>query len=666
MAGRIKKIRKLLQRRGDVQESASCARALAGMAGNTTFNELIEVANMSQALLTAKVILQQGTIPWPMGISRQLDPEDPAFLPPLGAQLPLFARESTMMGVPGQRGLGVVDPWGWCGPEDGPMITVWFADDNGCYCAGKLPSHGGEIYANQQLSENGHGVLTSSEQGSLRLEVFHWPVTLDGKTAWSMVARVVALADCKARLAFVLRPVDLEGSHPIFNLTRSNEGEWSVNGKRFLALSKSGHRTIHSSYGEPDIWKVFQSNFSGDYAGSIDVRCVAGLASGAEVYEQSLSKGETLSRFVILCPPKNMPSQLVRMSEESLWKGAIADFKGINTAGARLDIGRHQSIMIRAQQRLMIGEASLGLAGCLGAVALARMGFIRLAGERLGNWLQEFQSKDLDSDTEAILVWAAAEYVLWSGERSWLREHKKSWIKLLDNLSKGKIESGGHEIFGPAGSLRWTEIWRIAALLNGVRALRGVTPECQRWGIAGAGAQEGLLAFLGKAPWSSAPNQAPDGSSAALLAAGWLRLIPLDTPELLTTEKFLTNHMMHDGGVMLHGGTHIASTSILLAMQKRSEPSKDVVSVIARYASNTGALPSVRHKHRGALLQGDDQLAAALFALLVLDDVQVKKGKITLHGLIRQARDLPTPFGKIDITDGRVESKDNIDIIYRQ
>jgi hypothetical protein len=64
------------------------------------------------------------------------------------------------------------------------------------------------------------------------------------------------------------------------------------------------------------------------------------------------------------------------------------------------------------------------------------------------------------------------------------------------------------------------------------------------------------------------------------------------------------------------------------------------------------------------LLQGDDQLAAALFALLVLDDIQVKKGKITLNGLIRQARDLPTPFGKIDITDGRVESKDNIDIIY--
>jgi hypothetical protein len=42
----------------------------------------------------------------------------------------------------------------------------------------------------------------------------------------------------------------------------------------------------------------------------------------------------------------------------------------------------------------------------------------------------------------------------------------------------------------------------------------------------------------------------------------------------------------------------------------------------------------------------------------------VQREKITLGGLIQQAKDLPTPFGRIDIFDGKIVQKLGIPIEY--
>ena len=142
-----------------------------------------------------------------------------------------------------------------------------------------------------------------------------------------------------------------------------------------------------------------------------------------------------------------------------------------------------------------------------------------------------------------------------------------------------------------------------------------------------------------------------------MLAAGWLRVLPLDTPELRETIEFLSNVLHHNGGILSLGGAHIAKTGMWLALRKQSEPSIDAVSTLAAFASSTGALPAVQHKSKGALEEGDSLLSAAIFVFMVLDDIVVTKDGLKLGGLIRRAQELPTPLGKVDILDGSIQQR---------
>ena len=224
------------------------------------------------------------------------------------------------------------------------------------------------------------------------------------------------------------------------------------------------------------------------------------------------------------------------------------------------------------------------------------------------------------------------------------------------------------DVFGPEGSLRWSEIWRIAALLNGVRALGQSDEDRHRWGLAGARAKDGLLQFLGEAPWSCAPDRAPDGSSAALLAAGWLGLVPLSHPDLCKTVDFVETRE-HLGGVLLHGGAHIGATAILLAIKQRKNPNYNGAKVLVKMASKTGALPSVLHRERGALGAGDDALSAALFLLMALDQISITNHTIQIGCSIVSVRNIPTPFGRIDVHEKQATGRWNrhpIPIVFRK
>ena len=653
----------LLRRSSAVQETAACARALTGMVGEVHFSELLQTAQLTQGILTAKVIRSEGNVPWPMGISRQLDPEDPAFLPPLGAELPAFARDFTRIGMFGERRYGSVDPWGWFGAENDPMVTVWFSDQEGEYCLGKLPLSADKVEVQQKMSDGGHGIITIQEKGKLRLELFHWPVMVSNQLAWSMVFRVTALEDCDARMALVVCPIEKEGAHPIFKLERSPKGSWKSNGRPIFCVSEIGNFVIQSQYSKESLWRRFSQPKNFQEPSELNIHCSAGQGAGAEIYEKVLKKGETFSKLAIIAPPKGC--KIPSMSEYTLWRGAVADFNEIRNSGACIQISEHQSILERATQRLLIDHSEVSLASCLGAVALARLGFTRIAGGRLGHWLNQMNAKQgRTSDIQTILVWACSEFVLWTNERSWLHEHTPLLENALDLLSQRETGTGGFEFFGLQGSKRWAEIWRVAALLNAVRVLRGSVSDWGRWGLAGASAKERLRPLLGESPWSVNPEESASGGSAALLAVGWLGLFAIEDPDLRRTEQFIVDSRLHDGGVLLQGGAHVAASSLLFAVQKRSDPSLNIVTKLSRFASETGSLPSIRHRERGALGDGDDLLSSAMFCFLVLDDLLVQKGKIRLNGLIQQAKELPTPHGKIDIIDGRIIQNMPVEIIY--
>lgn len=670
MAKPLSRLRELLRKKSIVQETASCTRALANLVGTVPVQEWMETAQISQAMLTAKIWESQINVPMPRSLAKQLDPEDAVFLPPRNVLAPLFAKEYTLLGLPHKEGWAEVDPWGWFAPKEWPLITVWFSDGEQQFCAGKLPLSQKKAHISQKRTDDGHGIETSMWTEKLHLQIFHWPLVLDdNRLSWSVVARVKALQPCSASIALVIRPMELEGAHPIFDIQRDDKGNWNVHGKKFLALAQPGQTVMHSVHGQPDIWKTFAHKIHKNVANwkvpqKTHIHCPAGQCSVAEMYHKKLEKQEILSAFAIVLPPSNFQNWQHR-DPMNFWKGAIAERQILRNIGSGLQISKHQSLLDKVEQRLLLGESQLSLAGCLSTIALARLGFVRIAGERLSKWLHDLDLEQVaQNELAAILVWTCAEYGLWTKEKSWVQEHREIWGNILSVLSRQRVAPGGTELFGREGSAKWSEIWRVAALLNGTRVLRGVDEEHKRWGLAGAAAHEQLANFLGKGPWAIREEQSADGASAGLLAAGWLGLLPVDHPELVRTEQFVMNEMLHADGVLLQGGANIPITGLMFAVQKRQDPSKDVVSLIANFASGTSSLPAVYHRTRGALVDGDSLLSASIFALLILDDILVQREKITLGGLIQQAKDLPTPFGRIDIFDGKIVQKLGIPIEY--
>jgi hypothetical protein len=649
-------------------EATACARALTVLAGRTLSVELLPggTAELTRAALTARAIAVQDPVPWPCAVMRQLDPDDPAFLPAIGLHPVLAARDRSRLGLPGRPRTAWVDPAGWSGLEGGPSVTVWFADGAEASCVGRQPgfSSAGAAPVLQRRSPDGVGLETITTVGALELRLEHWPVVVQGALAWAIQATLLNLSErpSAARLAFAIRPAGFDGVAPIFQLDRDAQGTWKADETPLLAFSRPGDELLTGRHSDPDPWLRFSGLAPAQPVpvGRIELHCGAGLATAAEVWRIPLQPGERTSRLAILGPPTEAASALTRTNGASLRRSAAADRDGLLASGCQIELREHTSLLAAARDRLLDEPVRGDLAACLGAVALARLGFVRRAEERIGGWLDEVgrdgRIPGSDHEEGAVLAWAAAELRTWTGDRGWAREHDEGWLRILDRLSEGALEPGGHALFGPDGSIRWTTIWATAALLSSAAALRGQREEHGELALAGGRLREGLLGVLGEAPWSASPGRAPDGSSAALLAAVWLGLVPPDAPAVTRTLDHVRARCWHGGGVLLQGGAHVGATSLFAAVEARLDPRFDPLARIAPLASPTGALPTARHPARGAVGEGDDALSAALFVLLVLDCVQVDRGVIAIGRGLSRARDLPTPYGRLDVDlldDGR-------------
>jgi hypothetical protein len=547
------------------------------------------------------------------------------------------------LGLVDLPGIAFVDAWGWTEVEERPNVTTWVRVDGEPHVLGKLPYTPKTLNIDQSRSDDGHAIITRGEHSNFLLEVFVWPAMYENASVWVMVSRIRAKREIDAELALSVQPMNRSGAQPIFHLQRDDQGNWTADGKPILTVSKAGSAVLSSTWKERSLWDTFTTGDIKKRVGKHSIHCGAGSASGAELYSASLKQGQELSIFAIL--PIKPVSSLRRLNERSLWRGSIADRRGLLNAGSEIDIGAEQSVLEAARHRLLIEKGPLSIARCLGVVALARMGFVRVASERLGRWLQK---GDWDQTESAFLGWAATEFLIWTQERSWLKTHGKALKRLLDELAKQESIPSGYEIFGQDGSKRWSEIWRTAALINSVHAMGKNASDRHRWGLAGAQARSDLLMMLGEAPWSASSERAADGSSAALLAAGWLGLVPLNDDGFQKTLDFVSTRT-HMDGVLLQGGVHLAATAILFAIKQRLNRHFPAVKKMAQLASPTGALPKIVHRDRGALASGDDPMSAALFLLLVLDNILIVDHKISIGTAIVRLKNMPTPFGRIDV-----------------
>lgn len=632
--------------------------------------EILPAERMTRAALTGEILRSQNPVPWPSAMMRQLDPSDPAYLPPMGIHPVLAARDLTLVGIPGRTGQLWVDPAGWCGQGNGPSIAIWFGDGRKGQTMGRRPGMAAteEDSIHQRRGDDGISVITSCTRGSLTLTVHHWPIVLENEVAWVLYTKLEmgGPAARPVRIGFAIRPACVDGASPIFDLNRDDEGLWTADGTPILAMSQHGDELLDGSHGRADPFHRFSGRvYSGpaNPVGPLTIHCPSGQATATEVYRTTLSPGQPFSKFAVFRPPTGTPATLVRTSGNSLWSGARADQRGVLNAGAEFIIERHQDLFVACRQRLLLETGETGIAGMMSAIALARMGFIRKAGMRLGAFMNRVRRDGslpgTDPADAAVLAWAAAEFIRWTQDAGWRDEHRNAWRRLLKRLFDDPGKPGGQRFFGADGSGRWTAMWRAAALLNGAVQLRDLEDQHREWALAGGMAREALESLLGKAPWSVSPGRVPDGAAAAMLTVAWIGVFDSRHSGVLKTLDHVRKHHWHGEGVLLHGGAHPGLTAILAVIEERARPdsAQDPLDLIAKLASPTGALPTAKHPRRGGLQDGDDLLAAAMFALVALDRVKADRGQLRFSPDIVSITELPTPFGRVDMVDGTISGK---------
>jgi hypothetical protein len=205
----------------------------------------------------------------------------------------------------------------------------------------------------------------------------------------------------------------MDGAHPIFQLNRRNDGIWMVDGVPFVVSEPAGKMSLVSKYGEPDAWKQCQNLTGLSYVSQAETSCSVGQCSGVEIHTETLQEGGVLSAMAVVHPSQTVQS-IRRSSPDSLWRGAVEERRTLLSLGSEVELSQHQVLFERVQHRLLSEQGEMDYEGCLAALALGRLGFVQIAGDRLGAWIDSLDVDSvLESESAAILMWAACEYILW-------------------------------------------------------------------------------------------------------------------------------------------------------------------------------------------------------------------------------------------------------------
>lgn len=699
--------------------AASCGRALRGLEGGGGVPlELLPMGTrmVAQGALTTRLLSTGRTRPWPIGFTKQLDPEEPGFLPRalLPIHVNLFYRDWTTVGLPGWEKEAVVDPGGWVTPErDGPSVAVWVGDSRKLYTLGPLPGWGkdSDYELSQERIDDYPMVKTTGRRGDTQVEIEVFPAVVNGQWVVGITTRVRNLAPASRpiRVGFALRPANPEGASPVFDLAREDSGLWQVNGSPFLYLPRSGDE-IHLRTGDQgDVYSLAggvlrEGTLSRGETNPVrEVQCDAGQATGCEIYRINLSPGETFKRTAYAVTEASVAEVLRRSSATRLVSGMKADFRGLVRAGSSIELPVHGDLFKTTRTTLLalcdtdtitpgpatyhhffFRDAAYLLA------ALNRLGFGRrvatilsaYAGRqaRDGSWIS--QGGEWDGTGQAI--WSIMDHVRHTGNQKLLKRLYPSiakgaqWIERTQE--KGLMPPGwSAEHLGPADQYYWDSIWSCAGLREAAAAADqlGKRRDAEQFMRSHGAMLEFLRNSFGKGPVPAAPGRDLNSAAVSILSASWpLGLLAAREPCLVSTIQWLHDNSLRGGALfhdVVHSGInpyltcHLAQAKLMAGMEGACEH----LDALARGASPTGCWPEAYLPGRGGVMgDGDHGWAAAEFAMLQRNLLVWEEGGV-LHlfrGTDRRwweghtlVEDLPTVFGNLDLEllDGhlRVEGR---------
>ena len=662
---------------------------------------------LARGVLTARLLSVGRDRPWPTAFTRQMDPDDPGFVPRslLPVHLNLNYRDWTTLGLPGRPDEAIVDPGGWLTPfRDSPSIAVWVGDSRSLYTLGPLPGWGRDdgVDLRQERLYDAPVVRTTARRADVEVRVDTFPVIVDGRLVFGMTVRLRMLAQAPrpVRLGFAIRPSNPEGIAPLFDLIRREGGWWMADGKPLMFLPHRGDEVHLSTWSGGDVYgKV--GGVTRDarprptvIPGLSQVTCPVGQAHGVELYRVNLSRGETFKRTAYCATDVSVGEVIRRSSTTRLTAGMRADWEGHLRAGARIELPVYDGLLRSCRATLLAlcdgKDITPGPATYHGfwyrdaaflLAALNRLGFSRRSAEvlrsypgrqaRSGAWL----SQGGEWDGSGAAIWALMDHVWLTGDRALLRQVWPSILKaarwIMATREDGMMPPGwSAEHLGPSDRYWWDALWSCAGLREAAMGARwlGKREEERELMLDHGTWLDILRARMGEGPVGAAPGRRMDSAAVSVLAAAWpLRLMSAAEQPMAKTGQWLLDHCMVEGG-LFHDVGHAGVNPVLtcwLAQVRLAQGDSGAVQhldYLAEHARGTGTWPEAFHPLRGGVMgDGDHGWAAAEVAMLCRNLVLLEDGS-TLHlfrGTDRRwfngetlLEGVPTRFGPVELRAG--------------
>lgn len=589
----------------------------------------------ARGLVNSRVIQNNLDWIWPYWVCRQVDPEDPAFLPRAFSitQINLTHRNWTAVGLPGCEEMPIVDPRGLVTPFlDGWSLDAWMLTVDG---RRHFPSLAAE--ARQQLQLDPLSVHTRSATKNLALETRAEVVRRNGQTVCAIDYK--AEADLPGWLVISLRPFNTEGISFIDRIALSDDHRsWNVDDESdVIRLAEAPDRHHVSQYRQGDVTIRLPQAEAAD---ETEVECESGMATAAAAYRIDGNRPLEIGVEVPLEEPDTT-------ADNRGWTEALDSRMKLEIPDDRLqflfDAALRTMVVLSPHdvypgpstyRRFWFRDAAFMINAllCSGLESRARRALDSFAGRQTVMGYFQSQNGEWDSNGEAL--WALQRYCTLTGEDpdpEWLKPVLSGarWItrKRVDHDSKlphaGLLPAGfSAEHLGPNDYYYWDDFWSfsglrsaadLASALDEEAASEEFRDEADDLLDAVSHSLERTHKRTGSRAMPASPYRRLDAGVIGSIVAGYpLQILPADDPRLLESVEFLLSECLVKGGFfhnIIHSGINAYLTlHIAQVLLRAGDPrARELMQRVADLASPTGQWPEAIHPRTTGGCMGDGQ-----------------------------------------------------------
>lgn len=644
----------------------------------------------ARGLVNSRVIQNNLDWVWPYWVCRQVDPDDPSFLPRAFTitQINLTHRNWTAIGLPGCREMPVVDPRGLVTPFlDGWSLDAWILADDGRRLYPSQTDHAGQHLELEHLT-----VRTDLDVDGLQLQSAATVESEDGRPVCRV--RYRARADGDGWLVVALRPYNTEGISFIDRIALSPDRRaWNVDEQaNVVCLSRPAEQHHVSHYRHGDVSSRIARSGNPD---ETEIECEAGMATAAAGYR--------LRGGAELAVGADVPLDCGDTGAERFdWAQALRPAAALDVPDERLDFlyrAALRTLVVLSPQDVYPGPGTyrrfwfrdaafmINALLCCGLKRRARRALERFPERQ--NLMGYFLSQNGEWDSNGQALWTLWRWCELTGEapdREWSSAvvDGARWIARKRTSRSDPAEHAGllpagfsAEHLGPNDYYYWDDFWAVAGLNAAARlmTLAGQDETAEEFLHEADDLMRTIRDSLeraslrtGRKAMPASPYRRLDAGVIGSIVAGYpLQLFPPDDERLLDSADFLLQECLVQGGFfqnIIHSGINPYLTlHVAQVLMRAGDPRSDgLIDVVAGLASPTGQWPEAVHPRTLGGCMGDGQhgWAAAEWVMMMRNGFVREEGdRLVLGAGVRPGwlenggragfGPTPTAFGDVEV-----------------